>query len=95
MTEIVRKATISNAAFWVCLIFSIALITGGFLTPPLAKIDGSLITAVGELFAFATLWVVWHSIKMGVDARLTHGKTSVTIGDLNKPTPPSHETEND
>lgn len=81
MSEIVKKATVTNAAFWVCLVVSIALIVAGFCVPPTGEIDGSVLTATGEIFAFATLWVVWHAIRMGVDAKLTHGKTSLTIGD--------------
>lgn len=83
MTEIVKSATLKNPAFWVCLSLSIALIVAGFCTPPLAKIDGSILTAVGELFGFATLEVVIVAIRKGVDARLRHGKTEVTVGDLN------------
>lgn len=83
MTEIVKNATMKNPAFWVCLTISIALIAGGFFTPPMAKIDGSVLTAVGELFGFATLEVVIIAIKKGIDARVTHGKTTVAVGDLN------------
>ncbi len=83
MSEIVKTATMRNLAFWVCLVMSIALIVAGFLTPPMAKIDGSVLTAVGELFGFATLEIVYHAIKKGVDAKVQHGNTSVTIGDIN------------
>lgn len=83
MAEVVKGATIKNVAFWVCLIFSIGLIIAGFVTPPLAKIDGSVLTAVGELFGFATLFVVKSAIEKGVDIKLQHGKTSVTAGDFN------------
>ena len=84
MTEIVKNATMRNPAFWVCLIISIALIVAGFFVPPMAKIDGSILTAVGELFAFATLEVVYHAIRKGVDARVRHGNTELTVGDLDK-----------
>ena len=84
MTEIVKNATMRNPAFWVCLAVSIALIVGGFFVPPLSKIDGSILTAVGELFGFATLEVVYHAIKNGVDARVRHGQTEITVGDINK-----------
>lgn len=84
MAEIVRQATMKNPAFWVCLALSIALIVAGFVTPPMAKIDGSILTAVGELFAFATLEVVYHAIRKGVDARVRHGNTELTVGDLDK-----------
>lgn len=51
--------------------------------PPYAEIDGSVLTAVGELFAFPTLWTVWYGIDKGIDAKLKHGNTEVTICDLN------------
>lgn len=84
MTEIVKRATIRNIAFWVCLAISITLIVAGFCVPPTGEIDGSVLTADGILFAYATLWVVWNAMKMGVDAKLIHGKTSLTVGDINK-----------
>ena len=41
--------------FYLTLSLSILLIIGGFLCPPMGIIDSSVLTAVGELFAFATL----------------------------------------
>ena len=73
-----------NPAFWVCLIVTIGLLLGGFFTPPRAAIDGSVLTACGILFAFATLEVVYHAIRKGVDARVRHGNTELTVGDLDK-----------
>lgn len=84
MTEIVRNATIKNPAFWVCLSLSIALIVAGFCVPPHGEIDGSVLTACGILFGFATLEVVHIAIKRGIDARVKHGQTELTVGDLNK-----------
>ena len=84
MTEIVEKSTIKNPAFWVCLGVSIVLLVAGFLTPPMAKIDGSVLTGTGVLFGFATLEVVLIAIRKGVDARVRHGKTELTVGDIDK-----------
>lgn len=99
MAEIVRKSTLGNAAFWVCLVISISMIVAGFIVPPTGKIDGSVLTAVGELFGFATLFVVLKALERGVDARIQHGKTSMTIGDLNdgqpqQTTTTDYETDN-
>ena len=99
MAEIVRKSTLGNAAFWVCLVISLSLIIAGFIVPPTGKIDGSVLTAVGELFGFATLFVVFKSIGRGVNAKIQHGKTSMTIGDLNDEQPQQtttteYETDN-
>lgn len=83
MTEIVKNATMRNPAFWVCLSLSIGLIVAGFCVPPHGEIDGSVLTACGILFGFATLEVVHIAIRKGVDAKVKHGSTEVTLGDLN------------
>ena len=83
MAEIVKSATVRNPVFWVSFALCAALLIAGFLVPPTGAIDGSVLTGVGELFAFPTLWTVWHGIDKGIDAKLKHGNTEVTIGDLN------------
>lgn len=83
MTEIVKSATMKNPAFWVCLVFSMLLIAAGFLTEPFGSIPSSILTAVGILFAFATLYEVHVAMKAGVDAKLKHGNTELSVGDLN------------
>lgn len=93
MGEVVKSATTRNPAFWVCLSISIALVVAGFLVPPTGKIDGSVLTAVGELFGFATLEVVLIAIRKGVDATLRHGKTEVAIGDMDKQNTQDNGTE--
>ena len=83
MGNIMKKATAGNPVFWVCFILCAGLIIAGFCVPPMGSIDGSVLTGVGEMFAFPTLWTVWHAIDKGIDAKLTHGNTSVVIGDIN------------
>ena len=63
------------------MVVSIALGITGFFMPPKGIIDGSVLTFIGELFAFATLGVVWHAMKKGIDAKVKHGNTELTIGD--------------
>ena len=84
MSETYKRATIKNPAFWVCLSLSIGLIVAGFCVPPHGEIDGSVLTACGILFAFATLETVHIAIRKGVDAKVKHGQTELTVGDLNK-----------
>lgn len=84
MPETYKCATIKNPAFWVCLSLSIGLIVAGFCVPPHGEIDGSVLTACGILFAFATLETVHIAIRKGVDAKVKHGQTELTVGDLNK-----------
>ena len=56
--------------FSITLITSLLLIVGGFITPPIGQIDGSVLTAVGLLLAFATLSQVPSFIESA-----TGGKT--------------------
>ena len=80
MADVVKNATIKNVAFWVCLFFSIGLVIAGFFTPPMGDIDGSVLTAVGELFGFATLYVVYHAIEKGIGVvDVTHYASEVLI----------------
>ena len=80
MAEIVKSSTVGNPVFWVSFALCAGLIVAGFLVPPMGVVDGSVLTAVGELFAFPTLWTVWHAIERGIDARVRHGKTSLEVG---------------
>lgn len=84
MSETYKRATIKNPAFWVCLTITIGLFVAGFCVPPHGEIDGSLLMAGGILFGFATLETVHIAIKKGVDAKVKHGQTELTVGDLNK-----------
>ena len=81
MGKIIKERLLSSISFWVCLCTSLVLIALGFLVPPLGDIHPSVLTAVGELFGFATLAIVADAIKFGYDAKITHGNTTVQIGD--------------
>lgn len=83
MSEIVKSSTIGNPVFWVSFALCAGLIIAGFIVPPMGVVDGSVLTAVGELFAFPTLWTVWHAIDRGIDAKMKIGKAVVTLGDFN------------
>ena len=83
MGKLLKNAVHNNYAFWVCLFVSIVLLITSFFVPPLAVIDGSILAATGELFAFAALGSIITAINKGMDARITHRYTSLTIGDLN------------
>ena len=84
MPEKPHKAPIKNTAFWVCLTLTIGLLITGFFMPPRAKIDGSVLTACGILFAFATLETANVAMKRGTDAKVKHGTTELLIGDLDE-----------
>jgi hypothetical protein len=79
MGKIIKERLLSSISFWVCLCTSLVLIALGFLVPPVGAIHPSILTAVGELFGFATLAVVADAIKFGYDAKITHGNTTVEV----------------
>ncbi|MBR3292565.1 MAG: hypothetical protein IKI66_10375 [Bacteroidales bacterium] len=85
MSPLIKKATLGNLWFWILSGFAIALITAGFLTPPTGVIDGSVLTAVGEVFAFAALGAVILAIEKGLPAKVQHNNTSFTVGDDKHP----------
>lgn len=79
MGEIIKNAVERNYAFWICLGVSIALIVGGALTPPPFVIDSSIFIGTGELLGFASLWVFWKAVQKGIDAKVKHGDTELSI----------------
>lgn len=75
-----RITTLRDWVFVICLFFTIALLVAGFFVPPRGVIDGSVLTAAGILFAFATLAQVPSMVRHRA-VELRHGKTSLTLGD--------------
>ena len=65
--------------FLICLIVALGLIITSFFIPPLAVVDGSVLAAVGEIFAFAALGEVAAAIERGHSASITHGNTTIEI----------------
>lgn len=82
MGERLKEAIDHNVWFWVLMITSILLIVAAFIVPPTAVIDGSVLGAVGELAGFAAIGTVIKAMDKGVDARVKHRDTEVTVGDL-------------
>lgn len=66
--------------FWACLVISVAMLIAGFIVPPPGIIDGSVLTAVGELFGFATLAAA-IKISKYKQMELRHGNTTLTISE--------------
>jgi sugar phosphate permease len=73
------KCCICKITFAVCFLVSLSLIIGGFLMPPMGVIDGSVLTAVGELLLFPTLLYGYRAIELGYEVKIQHGETSVEI----------------
>lgn len=74
-----KECKACKVIFCICLTVSISLIIGGFLTPPTGVIDGSVLTAVGELIAFPALAFGFRAVELGYDLKINHGTTSVEI----------------
>ena len=63
---------------------SVGLIIGSFFVPPKGMIDGSVLAAVGELFGFAALFAAWEAVDRGIDAKVTHGQTTIELNNPDK-----------
>lgn len=73
--------------FRITLLLSILLIVGGFVCPPMGVIDGSVLTAVGMLLAFAILAQVptlIEAAKGGKTIRLQKGDFSAEVSSDNE-----------
>ena len=70
---------IKKIPFFICLSFSITLIIVSFIIPPLGKIDPSVLQAVGEIFLFATLYVVIEGTNKGSNVDISKGDVSIHI----------------
>lgn len=71
--------TMNRKVFWVCLVASLVLIVGGFFVPPLGVIDGSVLTAVGELLGFSALNVLMLGLNKGTDITVRKGDLEVEV----------------
>ena len=65
--------------FGVCFIIAAGLIITGFILPPTGVIDGSILTAVGELLLFPTLLYGFRAIELGLEIKFQKGDTSIEI----------------
>ena len=70
-----------NGYFWFFGGISVLLILISFFVPPLSIVDGSVLAAAGELFGFAALGAVIHSIDRGKTASVSHNGTTITVGE--------------
>lgn len=74
-----KKQLRNRIEFWLCLATTIGLFVGGFFVPPTGVIDGSLLSAAGILFGFATLAQVPMIIGSAKTAKITHGDTTIEV----------------
>lgn len=78
-TDGTRSFFLSRITFVICFFISVSLIVGGFFVPPMGVIDGSILTAVGELILFPTLLYAFRAIELGMKVKLQKGDTSISI----------------
>lgn len=63
----------------ICFAVSVLLLVGAFLVPPTGVIDGSVLTAVGELVLFPVIIYGFRAIELGLEVRIQKGDTSLEI----------------
>lgn len=80
-TDGTRTFWLSRFTFLVCFFVSVGLIIGGFFVPPTGVIDGSVLTAVGELLLFPTLLYGFRAIELGYKVKFQKGNTSIELND--------------
>ena len=98
MGKIIKHSVIENVPFWILAGVAIAIGITAFFIPPKAEIHPSVLKFISWMFAFAALWTVFASMMRGIDARIQHGQTSLTIGDIdrkNEPMPTESEPEDE
>lgn len=69
-------------SYWTFDLFgliALALIIASFIVPPTGVVDPSVLAAVGEVFAFAALYVVLYAVEKGTPASISHNNTTVTV----------------
>ena len=70
--------------FWICLIVSIGLMVAGFCVPPTGIIDGSVLTAVGILFGFASLAQIPIIIEVAGYVKMSKGDMTIEAKGINQ-----------
>ena len=66
-------------AFWITLTIAIGLIIGGFFTPPMGEVSGSVLTAVGEIFLWPSLAFGAKTLDTGHQATIKKGDVEINI----------------
>ena len=76
------QALTAMRIFYLTFAISLLLIIGGFLLPPMGIIDGSVLTAVGELLMFgvlAQLPAIIDAAKNGKNIKVTKGDFTAEV----------------
>lgn len=78
-TDGTRTYWLSRWTFALSFFVSVGLIVGGFFTPPQGVIDGSVLTATGELLAFPAVLYAFRAIELGYKVKFQKGDTSIEV----------------
>ncbi len=70
-----------NIPFHILVAVSVILLIASWVWPPTSIIDSSVLAASGELIGWGALYTLLHAIDKGKTATLTHGQTTITVGD--------------
>ena len=71
--------TKARIAAGVLAFIAMMLIVTSFFVPPMGIVDSSVLAAVGEIFAFTALFAIWEALDRGIDAKITHGNTTIEL----------------
>ena len=74
-----RTFLMSRITFAICFFVSVGLIVGGFIVPPMGIIDGSVLTAIGELLLFPTLLSGFRAVELGLTIKFQKGDATIEI----------------
>lgn len=77
MSKTITKCTKAKIFAVVLAAISVGLCIWSFFIPPEGKVDDSVLQFGALCFAFATLFMVWEAVDRGIDAKMTHGNSSV------------------
>lgn len=89
-----QRCRMCTAVFCITFAVALALIIGGFFVPPMGVIDGSVLTAVGELIVFPALAFGMRAVELGYDLRLQKGDASMSISQADRLDDEAEETAN-
>lgn len=77
--DALKRGTYHNHAFWLCLIVSIGLMVTSFFLPPIGIISSSSMAGSSILWAYGALASFNAALDRGVDAKVKHGETELSI----------------
>lgn len=79
MGDVLKNAVIKNLWFYILSGFALAFLIASFLLPPMGVVQPSVLQAVGEIFAFASLGAVIKAIDTGKPTKFRHNNTELTV----------------